>query len=257
MIRWRKTKRTKDDNNAIAYNNVTTPSSKTVQNRVNPTIFGRLENMKQIGFSPKVIFDCGAHVGGWTQKVSRIFNDSFYILFEPNPLVFNKINYYMTDSNVEYKALQKAVGSKSGVFTLNIWEDVDQYQTGSSFCNHVRGDAAKKIECEITTLDLVCEELDLVPGLVKLDLQGYEIEALKGSKNVLEKTELFIIEFGCLEAYVDRTTPRDLIDLMYENDYSLYDIVDMHYRPYDNALTGGDFFFIKNNSKLKAHKGWE
>jgi hypothetical protein len=43
---------------------------------------------------------------------------------------------------------------------------------------------------------------------------------------------------------------------MYANDYCLYDIIDLIYRPYDNALTGGDFFFVKNNSPLKSHKGY-
>jgi len=37
---------------------------------------------------------------------------------------------------------------------------------------------------------------------------------------------------------------------------SLYDIIDLIYRPYDNALTGGDFFFVKNDSNLKSHKGY-
>jgi len=66
-----------------------------------------------------------------------------------------------------------------------------------------------------------------------------------------------MIEFGCLEAYADRTTPDDLLELMYQNDYCLYDIVDCHYRPYDGALTGGDFFFVKNSSVLRKHKGWD
>ena len=37
---------------------------------------------------------------------------------------------------------------------------------------------------------------------------------------------MMMIEFGCLEAYVGRTTPRDLIDIMFDHDYCLYDLVD-------------------------------
>ena len=44
---------------------------------------------------------------------------------------------------------------------------------------------------------------------------------------------------------------------MFDNDYCLYDLVDCHYRPYDGALTGGDFIFVKNSSALRAYKGWE
>ena len=99
--------------------------------------------------------------------------------------------------------------------------------------------------------------MGLVPDLVKLDLQGGELAALDGSTNALKTAELMLIEFGCLDAYIDRTTPRDLLDIMFENDYCLYDIVDCHYRPYDGALTGGDFIFVKNSSALRAYKGWE
>ncbi len=72
----------------------------------------------------------------------------------------------------------------------------------------------------------------------------------------MASTEAFIIEFGCLPAYEDRTTPNDLFKIMYANNYCLYDIIDLIYRPYDNALTGGDFFFVKNDSDLKSHKGY-
>jgi hypothetical protein len=40
------------------------------------------------------------------------------------------------------------------------------------------------------------------------------------------------------------------------HDYCLYDIIDLISRPYDGALTGGDFIFVKNNSQLKKYKGY-
>ena len=43
----------------------------------------------------------------------------------------------------------------------------------------------------------------------------------------------------------------------FDHDYCLYDLVDLHYRPYDRALTGGDYIFVKNSSALRAYKGWE
>lgn len=67
---------------------------------------------------------------------------------------------------------------------------------------------------------------------------------------------MFIIEFGVLEAYINRATPRQLLDIMIDNNYCLYDVVDLIYRPYDDALTGGDFFFVKNSSVLSRYKGY-
>jgi len=46
------------------------------------------------------------------------------------------------------------------------------------------------------------------------------------------------------------------MDIMYDNGFYLYDIVDLRYRPCDGALAGGDFFFIKASSKLRARKDY-
>ena len=46
------------------------------------------------------------------------------------------------------------------------------------------------------------------------------------------------------------------MDIMYDNNFVLYDIVSLINRPYDEALGGGDLFFIKNSSRLRDYKGW-
>ncbi|MFD0863078.1 FkbM family methyltransferase [Sungkyunkwania multivorans] len=217
----------------------------------------RLQNMARLGFEAPVILDGGAHKGNWTKMVSKIFPDSKYILVEPNPTVFSKIRENLKGQDLEYTVVEKALGATSGHLELNIWEDADKELTGSSLCTHVRGTATKTLRCEVAPLDTLIDVYNETPNLVKLDLQGYEINALKGAEKILRSAELLIIEFGCLEAYIDRTSVDELMDFLYERDYRLYDIVDLHYRPYDKALTGGDFFFIKKNSKLRAYSGWE
>jgi len=82
------------------------------------------------------------------------------------------------------------------------------------------------------------------------------LPALRGATQALRTAEMVVVEFGCLAAYHDRTTPRQIMDVLYDMDYCLYDIVDCHYRPYDRALTGGDFIFVKTSRPLKSFKGW-
>lgn len=221
-----------------------------------PSLTDRLGNLARLGFKANVIVDGGAHKGKWTQTVSEFFPTSKFIMVEPNPTVYNHIKDTIS-STIQHTVVTAALGESKGRLKLNIWDDVDKDLVGSSLCGHVRGEAAKQVEVDIVPLDSLIEVYNEVPNLVKLDLQGYEIHALKGATQTLAKAELFIIEFGLLDAYVDRTSVRDLINFMHDFDYSLYDLIDFHYRPYDNALTGGDFFFLKNSSKLKEYKGWE
>lgn len=231
--------------------------TKTSNPRI-PTLIQRLSNIKKNGFHPSVIVDGGAHIGSWTESVSKIFLESKYILVEPNPTVSDQINDKLAKTNLfEYTLIRKALGATNTKSNLNVWKNTDNLLTGSSVCEHIKEEIAEKIECELIQLDKLIGIYDKIPDLIKLDLQGYEIEALKGAKKCLEKTEVFIIEFGCLEAYVNRTSIHELINFMYSNQYCLYDIIDLHYRPYDDALTGGDFIFVKNDSALKIYKDWE
>jgi FkbM family methyltransferase len=207
--------------------------------------------MKTLGFLPQVIFDCGAFLGDWSVQVSRIFPGTRLVLMEPNKGIIDKTRVNVSQIKPDPLLLEIAVGDREQVMTLNVWGDKVDLMTSSSLLNHVIGDAKHKIETEVKTLDKIAETTGFVPDVIKLDLQGAELSALQGAISLLETTELFIIEFGCLEAYVDRTTPRDLMDIMYDNDYCLYDVVDLMKRAYDQALSGGDFFFLKKSSKLR------
>ena len=221
----------------------------------------RLKHIKHLGFEPKVIFDCGAFVGWWAIRVSEIFPNASFLLVEPNHDIIARTKTNIEKIPSKTILLNVAVGEKSGLKYLNVWENTkhmnrDVALAGSSILSHVSGTAARQIPIETQTLDVISSKYKLIPDLVKLDLQGSELAALKGATSLFGKTELFIVEFGCLDAYINRTTPRDLVDIMYDNGYCLYDIVDLGYRPYDKALCGGDFFFIKMNSKLKEHKDY-
>ncbi len=219
-----------------------------------PTWYERLKHMKSLGFSPQVVFDCGAFIGEWTLQASRIFASAQFVLIEPNKMITDQTRARVAEIRPEVILLEVAVGDARKSAHLNVWADEQVPMDGSSLLGHAHGDPASKIEIEVLPLDVISETYGLRPDLLKLDLQGSELSALKGARDVLTKVELVIVEFGCLEAYVERATPRDLMDMMYENDFRLYDIVDAIYRPYDGTLAGGDFFFIKRDHPLSRYK---
>ena len=222
----------------------------------NPTCFSRLENVKKIGFSPKIIFDCGASIGAWTSEVSKMFPGSQLVSVEPNKIIINQLKENTSWITPKPIIINGAVGEKPGKGCLNIWDNDETKMSGSSLKEHVQGEPKQKMEIVVYTLDGIAQELKIKPELIKLDLQGGEIEALMGAEQILKKTEMFIIEFGVLDAYINRSTPRRLLDVMFDNDYCLYDVVDLIYRPYDDALTVGDFFFVKNSCLLRQYKGY-
>lgn len=221
-----------------------------------PTWKDRIELAKRLGFSPRYIFDGGAFQGLWTQEAARLFPGAEIVVVEPNPNVLDNIKKNIAHIDPAPSIVNVALGDRTGKAKFNIWRDVGS-DTGASLLSNVSGEAANVIEVDVDTVDNISKRTAMVPDLLKLDLQGGELAALKGATEVLKHAECVVVEFGCLEAYVGRTTPRDLMEILYDNDYCLYDIVDCHYRPYDRALTGGDFVFVKNDSILRKHKGWD
>lgn len=189
--------------------------------RLDTSCFGRLEHIKHLGLNPKVIFDCGAFVGEWTTRVSEIFPDAIFLLVEPNKEIIARTKMNIEKISSKCILLNVAVGEKSESGYLNVWENTEHENRdtalgASSLHSHVQGQATKQIPVEIQTLDTISSKYKLVPDLVKLDLQGGELATLKGATSLFGKTECFFIEFGCLEGYINRTTPRDLMDIMYD-----------------------------------------
>lgn len=220
--------------------------------------FERLSHMRSLGFAPRVAFDAGAFVGDWSRSFHRVFPDSQLFLMEPNPALRARVDA-VVQSLPDAVSVPVAVGDKAGSARLNVWEDGSDplAPQASSLLAHVRGEPTCATAVEVQTLDAIARTHQVLPDVVKLDLQGAELAALRGAASLLGKTELFIIEFGCLDAYRERTTPRQLIECMDDHDYCLYDVVDLGYRRFDGALCSGDFFFLHRDSALRDHAGFD
>lgn len=220
-----------------------------------PTWRARIEHMRELGFAPRVIFDGGAFKGLWSQEVAHVFPGAQIVLVEPNAHVHASIRRTIAHIQPPPRLVAAALGERPGRATLNIYGDAE-LATGASLLELAVGKARNALEVEVQTIDGVAQQTGLLPDLLKLDLQGAELAALRGATRALQHAEVALIEFGCLEAYSGRTTPRQLLDYMGDHGYALYDIVDLHYRPYDGALSGGDFVFVRADSPLRSYKSY-
>lgn len=220
--------------------------------------FERLRHMRSLGFAPRVAFDAGAFDGDWSLSFHRVFPNAQLFLIEPNPALRTRVDA-VAQALPDAVSIPAAVGDKVGSAQLNVWEDESDpiAAQASSLLAHIRGDPTRATPVEVQTLDAIATAHRTMPDVVKLDLQGAELAALHGASSLLGRSELFIIEFGCLDAYRDRTTPRQLFECMDDHGYCLYDVVDLGYRRFDGALCSGDFFFLRRDSALRDHVGFD
>jgi hypothetical protein len=180
-------------------------------------------DFKARGFTPAVIFDIGAATGSWTAETQKIFPRARFVTVEPRSTGFEP-------------TVRAAVGAHEGTATLTDW------QTGSTLLETAPADSPK-YEVAVTTLDRLAAQHGM-PDFVKLDVEGFELEALKGANTLLGQTELFVIETA-LYRLTGRPMLHELVPFMVERGYFVYDVAGFIRRPYDGALAMMDVCFSR------------
>ena len=93
-------------------------------------------------------------------------------------------------------------------------------------------------------------------ALLKLDLQGHELDALKGGTKLLGSIEVVMTE---VSFYVQSRIPTaaEIIAFMSSLGFVLYDIASLSGRRRDNRLREGDLVFVRQDSQLLGDCRWE
>jgi hypothetical protein len=94
------------------------------------------------------------------------------------------------------------------------------------------------------------------PDLIKIDVQGFELEVLQGCQSCFGFTELFIIEVSFFKTHPERPVFLDVANFMDGKGYVVYDFADLKHRPFDGALGQADVCFVKRDGVFTRHKRW-
>lgn len=130
-----------------------------------------------------IVMDVGAHIGFFTIKAAREVGDKgIVIAIEPEPSNFESLRKIVVGcglNNVIF--VNKAVGSRKGKAKLYIRKENSTKHSLIYVTN-------KAIEVEVDTLDNIKSELKLPKvDFVKIDVEGVELDVLKGAKNILKE----------------------------------------------------------------------
>jgi len=155
-----------------------------------------LQRLASFGFAPKIIYDVGAFHGYWTKAAKKVFPRAQYMLFEANP--DNAVKLAETGERHLIAALA-AADKASRTFYL----PKSAVGTGASLyreqTEHYAGDNLRAVSVTTRRLDaLVADERLPMPDLIKLDVQGAELDVLAGAGDVLTHTSALIAELSLL-----------------------------------------------------------
>jgi FkbM family methyltransferase len=216
------------------------------------TLRGTLGHAKRLGLEPKTVIDVGAGTG--TFELYETFTNSTHILIDPleeNKPYMEKIVERL--KNADY--LIAAAASKPGTVTINVHKDF----YGSSLYKESEGPDVDGIQRTVPaiTLDEMCKERGLRgPYLIKVDVQGAELDVLAGASQVLKDTEYVILEVLLMGFLIGGPQLYDVVSFMKERGFMVYDILDYGYRPLDGAMSQVDMAFVKESGRFREHRSF-
>jgi FkbM family methyltransferase len=162
---------------------------------------------------PKVIYDIGAHVGTWALLAKAIFPDAEIHCFEPlesHGKKFATVTRGLSEVHLHTVAL--GAGSGTGVMNITNFSDASSLLKPIEACQYQpEVETVTQREILVARLDdYVSENCLPLPDLIKLDVQGYELEVLRGGLGPLTNARAVISEVSFVEYYAGQCSFPDL-----------------------------------------------
>ncbi len=159
--------------------------------------------------------DIGANTGQWYQVFLRHFPGTRVLSIEANPDNLPALREINPD------CLHACLAETAGVFRTFYLPNpaVERVNTGASLYKEVLPGYENPIclRLETSTLDDLNRQFDLI----KLDVQGAELDVLRGGEQTLRKAKLIMIEIGLTRYNQNAPLGAEVISYLHENGFFL------------------------------------
>jgi FkbM family methyltransferase len=199
-----------------------------------------LAKLKASGFEPKIIFDVGACVLHWTNEAQRVWPDAEYVVFEAM-------------DSCEFLYQERGLKYHMGLLSNESGKEVDFYQNdyhpgGNSYYienEKVNLEAPQyfneshRKQLRTITLDAIVNLKQYpAPDLIKMDVQGAEMDILQGAQETIKTAKHILLELQVVE-YNKGAPLRDTV-IAYMDSIG-YDCQGL----FSNNGPDGDYHFVR------------
>ena len=94
-----------------------------------------------------------------------------------------------------------------------------------------------------------------MPEIAKFDIQGFELEALRGASALFAGTEIIILEVSMFSSE-RKPGLATMVEFMDKRGFRAYDFCGFLRRPLDGALGQTDIAFARSDGVLRNSKMW-
>ncbi len=167
--------------------------------------------------TPETIIDIGSNKGQFILLIEKIYPNKNIYSFEPiKEMIDKQKKFFAYKNNIIFHNI--ALGSSTTLKEFLITTRMDS----SSFLKIVSDknksknyDIVENRNIQINTLDnLLINEKISHPVLIKIDVQGYELEVLRGANNLLKKTDYLLLEVSKNEMYQNQPIEKVIVEYL-------------------------------------------
>jgi len=207
-----------------------------------------LGQLKRFGFIPKNVLDVGAFHGEWAKACLKTYPEAHITCIEPQEECQPKLGE-LAKKHRNIKVIQTILGSQ--ILPSVPFQEIG---SGSSVLLPPSGNGCIK---PMTTINqLILEGQIDPPELVKLDVQGYEKEVLKGWVREFDKCQVIQCEISLLPLVNGSPLLTEMIEYLQGRGFVMFDITELIRSPSDAAVWQIDALFCRKDSPLRTEIVW-
>lgn len=155
----------------------------------------------------KEVLDIGAHAGEWSQYLREIDSDLSFVLIEPNSIHNDSISKrgFKVHNELLSDKVKDVVFFSSGTTGDSYYPELDE-----------QGKTQPERKMKTITLDGFYENnSDLpVPDLIKLDVQGAELDVIRGGKRTIERSQIVLLELPVIPYNLGAPSLTETVNFM-------------------------------------------
>lgn len=174
--------------------------------------------LNAMGIHPRSVIDVGANAGQFTAACLAFYPDARVLAIEALPDLKCRLErLFQGYANVTVFGKGCGAQHEQRIFHVN------EYDKSSSFLNLAsrhkeafpEATKTKDVLVEIMPLDLIIEQQSFeVPDLLKLDVQGFEMEVLKGAQKCLQGSRYIVMETSFTPLYEGERVFLDYVEFL-------------------------------------------
>ena len=177
------------------------------------------------------IIDIGAHKGEFLESMLTVKKVNSFYAFEPQKNIFNEItekfskNEKITLFNL---AMDKEVTNKkikinklSMTSSLAEINEESFYLKIKNFLTFSKSNFEDEYEIQTSTVDKIFENVNLQKALLKIDVEGFEMNVIEGSRMKLKEIPFILLENQFGNHYKNNNF-KDIINLLSKQNFVVY-----------------------------------